>query len=326
MTTSQIVEQPSKVSGDEKLKRVVRKLTLFAAAPAHILLSNFDAGFIAEPSDKATLLRMWGKASAAYNSRGDHLRSIIGKDDDQEYVGVEETKVGEMLSRVKQYAPYDSHETGIFNVRISKLVTPQIVINEARAKRRANVKPGLSDNELFDIAFNSAGNPEEITRQILGLNPAGGAVIFTSYDEDIRLHHPPEYRRIPINQGDELSPTLESVCFAVGGGSPFSVAFRIPLGPGSGTRLILANGIHRTYSLARAGYEFCPMIVCDLIPLEIQDPFADLPREILLSPTANPPLITDYLNEQFMIPLDYRTLLRTARLNWAIEQNVIVLK
>ena len=90
--------------------------------------------------------------------------------------------------------------------------------------------------------------------------------------------------------------------------------------------MILSNGIHRAYTLAKAEYEWCPLLVCDLKPLEIPEPFVDIPRDILLNPAANPPLITDFLDEGVAIPLDYYTLLKTVRFNWNIEQYVTVLR
>lgn len=128
-----------------------------------------------------------------------------------------------------------------------------------------------------------------------------------------------------MNEKDTASPSFESVCLPVGGGQPFGVAYRIQIAPGI-SRLILGNGIHRVYSLAGAGYEWCPLLVCDLIPLELADPFVDMPKSILLDPNSNPPLITDFLNNDMVIPLNYYTLLKTIRLNWNFEQYVTVLK
>jgi hypothetical protein len=179
--------------------------------------------------------------------------------------------------------------------------------------------------ELFELAFETRGQPETIVRQILGMGPNGGAVIFTSYDEDIRLHHPPVYRTIPINEKDDGSAKFESVCLPVGGGLPFASAFRIECAPGA-SRLILNNGIHRIYRLAHAGYERCPLLVTDLIPLELPEQFVDVPKGILLNPAANPPLITDFLNGDVVIPLDYHGVLKTIRLNWSFEQYVTVLR
>ncbi len=183
----------------------------------------------------------------------------------------------------------------------------------------------MSVPELFPIMFESAGKPDLITRQILGMDQTNGTVLFTSYDEDVRLHHPPQYRQLRVNEKDPKSPSLENVCIAIGGGLPLATAFRIQIAPDL-TRLILTNGIHRAYRLAEAGYEWCPLVVSDLIPMEFPPQFVDLPKDILLSQDANPPLITDFLNPKVMIPLDYFTLLRTVQLNWSFSQYVTVLK
>ncbi len=317
--------EDSRPAIEEKPRTTVRKLTLFSALPAQGLLQTFDAGFVASPSDKNVLLKAWQKASQAYTVGGNSFRSYSTSDDVRAVDGVDSVRIESILKRAKQYAPYDSHATGIYNVRISKLVTPQVTVNSLRARTRAKTKSGMSNSELFELSFESAGKPEAITRQILALIPNGGAVMFTSYDEDIRMHHPPQYRKLPINEKDPQSPTFESVCFPVGGGLPFAAAFRVQIGQGS-SRLILNNGIHRVYSLASAGYEWCPLLVCDLIPMEVPDPLVDLPRDMILNPNANPPLVTDFLDDDVLISLDYYTILKTVRFNWNIEQYVTVLK
>jgi hypothetical protein len=325
MLTSETKVDPVKPHPEEERRPTVGKLTLCSALPAQGLLQNFDAGFIASPSDRNALLKMWQKASEAYGFAGHSLRSYANADDVRVVDGVDPAKIENILRRARQYAPYDSHPVGVYDVRISKLVTPQLSVNAARAQRRANAKPGMSNAELIDVSFQSAGKPDAITRQTLGLAPNGGSVMFTSYDEDIRMHHPPQYRRIPINEKDQESPAFESVCFPVGGGLPFAATFRVQIGQGA-SRLILSNGIHRVYSLASAGYEWCPLLVCDLIPMELPDPYVELPRDLLLNPNANPPLITDFLDNEVVIPLDYYTILKTVRFNWNIEQYVTVLK
>jgi hypothetical protein len=304
-----------------------KKLTLFSALPESVLLSQLDAGFIAEPKDREELKALWENASRAYQEVSIVNRSLSYLADTEKIDDTEEHRVEKILKRVKLYPPYDTHQTGIFNVNVSKLVTPQISITESRAEERANVKPGMTLDDQLSIMFESKGEGEPINRQILGIAANGGALIFTSYNEDIRLHNPPQFRPIQINEKDTDSPSLESVCHPVGGGLPFAAAYRVSFGgPSRPSRLILSNGIHRVYSFAKAGYQRCPLAVCDLSPIEIPEQFVDLPREILLNPSQNPPLITDFLNERLVIKLNMHTLLKTIRLNWSVEQYVTVLK
>lgn len=304
---------------------IVSKLTLPAALPPQWLLAQLESGFVAKPSDKTALQALWEKANKAYKSSGPPSRSYLGVDDVKEIDNVPRSDIESALSRIRLYPPYDSHTTGIYNVRISKLVIPQIAINVSRAEKRATLKPSMKTQELFRTMFESAGKPEPIAKQTLGMAPTGGALMFTSYDEDIRLHHPPEYRSIPINERDSASPSLESVCLPVGGGLPFGSAYRIQIA-GNISRLILNNGIHRAYRLAQLGYVWCPLVVCDLVLLEVPDPFVDLPKSVLLDPNSSPPLITDFLDNNVVIPLEYYTLLKTIRLNWNFEQYVTVLR
>ena len=304
---------------------VVDKLTLYSIFPAQALLAQLDAGFIAKPSNKEALQTIWQGANSSYANNGLPSRSFATADDVKPISEVNQDNVQSMLDRIKLYPPYDSHPTDILNVRLSKLVTPQITINVNRSKERAKIKPEMTETDLFNLAFESAGQPQPITRQVLGMSPTGGAVLFTSYDEDIRLHHPPEYRKISIKENDIQSAKLESICLPIGGGIPFAGVYRIQIGPGI-ARLILNNGIHRTYSLADAGYQWCPMAICDLLPMEIPDPFIEIPKEMLLNLAMNPPLITDFLNGAVVIPLTYFHVLKTIRLNWNFEQYVTVLK
>ncbi len=288
MQTSE-TEQPTEAAkpiSKPLRKPTERKLTLYSCMPAQGVLSQLDAGFIINPSDRTTLLTQWEKASREYNKQANGFRSFVSEEDIRPIETVSSAKKEALLKRIKVYPPYDSHSTQLCNVRIDKLVTPQLTINESRAEKRAKIKPNMSEEELFDVAFNSAGQPEPITRQILGMAPNGGAVLFTSYDEDIRLHHPPQFRNLPINEKDPESPSLESVCHPIGGGLPFASAFRVEVLPGS-SRIILNNGIHRVFRLAGAGYEWCPMLVTDLLPLEFPDPFVELPRDFLLAQNSS---------------------------------------
>ena len=308
----------------EPPKSSVTKATLFCVLPIQGLLSQHDAGFVADPSDRTLLQNLWHRANEAY-ARLVPSRSYIAEDDLRPIEEVDKSKVEKTLSRVRTYSPFDTHHSEILNARISKLVTPQITLNLPRADKRTKLKKEMPEDELFDLAFGSAGQPEPITRQALAMAPNGGALLFTSYDEDIRLHHPPQYRRIPINESDQDSPTFESVCLPVGGGLPFAAARRIQIAPGV-SRLILGNGIHRIYKLAIAGHEWCPVVVTDMGSMETPDPFVDLPKDILLNPMSNPPLISDFTNEDLVIRLDYFRVLKTIRLNWNLEQYATVLK
>lgn len=305
--------------------QVVRKLTLFSVLPLANLFQQFDSGLISNPASKQALQSMWNTASQAYGAAASASRSFITSGDVLPLQGVQASKVQNLLARIKLYPPFDSHQVDIQSVRITKLVTPQISINMARASSRANISSNMSSDQLFDVAFNPAGNAPSINRQVLGLGPNNGAILFTSFNEDVRLYHPPFSMLLPSNPSDSQSTRLESTCFPVGGGSPFIWAYRIKLNA-SDIRLILCNGIHRVFSLAMVGYNTFPLAVVDALPSEIPDPFVELSHDMLVNPTMSPPLITDFLNPNVVIQLDYYQLLRTVRLNWQFEQNAIVLK
>src|SRR5207245_7789304 len=136
---------------DEERQQRVRKLTLFSVLPATALLSQVDAGFVSDPADRRDLMGLWGKANQAYNRSGTSFRSFVTPEDVRRLDHADGGRVAEMKERAKAYAPYDSHPTDILNVRISKLVTPQITINLSRAERRAFVGHDLTELDLFEI-------------------------------------------------------------------------------------------------------------------------------------------------------------------------------
>jgi hypothetical protein len=183
----------------------------------------------------------------------------------------------------------------------------------------------MTPGDVFRVAFEVGGAVEPITRQVLGIGPNGGSVLFTSYDEDMRLHSPPIYHDVPLKEKDDQGALLPAVSLLVGGGFGFVFAYRVALGRNT-ERLILMNGIHRVYELAKAGYQSVPVAVCDVQPLEVPDPLIDLPKQLLLDPEADPPVITDFLNEAAVLELDFYRVLRTVRLNWGFEQYATVLR
>ena len=297
--------------------QLIRKLTLHGVLPVGAVLNEFDSGYISNPP-KAPLQAQWLAANQAYSSNPNPARSYLAPADMQPLQGVSASKVQGMLNRIRAYPPFDSHQIDILAVNVAKLVTPQITINQNRAQTRATLQPGMTMDQLFDVAFNPASVPPVITRQILGLAQSGGALMYTSDDEDVRLHHPPQHRQVVTNLNDPQSLSLESACFSIGGGLQFAHAYAIRMDDGN-TRLILANGIHRMYAIARAGYASTPLAICNFSGPELPDPFVNLPKGMLLEPGADPPLITDFMNQSIVMTIDYFRTLRTVRFNWNFE-------
>jgi hypothetical protein len=300
----------------------VPKRTLFSAIPFQGLLGQFDAGIIAKPTDKNELQEIWKKTNQEFKKL-DPNRSCLTVDDMKPLLLKDDKKLTKMLDRLKKYPPYSTHNFGIYDVNISKLITPQISINVSRADRRADIKRGMSMDELFDVSFNMSPNPPEIVRQVLGMNQQAGSIQFTSYDEDIRVHFPPQFVNLPVNVDDPLGPSLESASFLIGGGHPFAAAYKVEVNQNT-SRLILVNGIHRVYKMASTGYQRVSLAICDLTAMELPSPFVDLPKEILLG--TNPCMLIDFLNNDIAIPLEYYTQLKTLRLSWNAENYTTVLK
>jgi hypothetical protein len=53
--------------------------------------------------------------------------------------------------------------------------------------------------------------------------------------------------------------------------------------------------------------------------MEIPDPIVDIPKPVLLDPQFNMPLVTDFLDEDAVLKLDYFRVLRTVRLHWSFR-------
>jgi hypothetical protein len=304
---------------------IVEKITLFSILEFSALKSHLRLNLIADPTDEKVLRNLWEKANDAYQHIGPPSRSFLTSGDIKPIDKDSKEKYDRLLSRITQYSTYATYPTNIYNVRLSKLVTPQLIINLSRAQRWTNVRKNMMSDELFDLLFQPPNHSENITCQTLGIGTANGSILFTSYNEDTRLYHPPQYRTIPINENDPQSLKFQSVCMIIGGGLPFASAYRVQIGEGI-TRLILNNGIHRIYKLAESGVEWCPLIVSDVNPNEIPETFIGTPRSILLNPKFNPALISDFLREDVVIPIKYHRVLKTVRLNWNYEQYETVLR
>jgi hypothetical protein len=304
---------------------IVDKITLFSVVDFGALQSHLKSNLIAYPTNQNELRNLWEKTNNAYQHIGSASRSFLTSEDIKPVDKNSKEKYDKLLSRIKQYSTYSAYPTNIYNVRISKLVTPQLVINLSRANRWTNVRKNMKPDELCDLLFQPPNYLEKITCQTLGEGNSSGSLLFTSYNEDTRLYHPPQFRTIPVNENDPQSPNFQSVCILIGGGLPFASAYRVQIGDGI-TRLILNNGIHRIYKLAERGVEWCPIVISDVTYHEIPETFVGTPRSILLNPKLNPALILDFLNKDVVIPLKYYRILKTIRLNWNYEQYETVLR
>ena len=306
-----------------KLPRV-SKLALYSALPPQPLLSQFDAGFIAGPSDRGELQRDWDRANQEYNRAPDPSRSYLVPGDTRDLRGVNPSDLKVTIERVRLYPPFDSHPPTLVAVRVAKLVTPQLTVSLPRARRRAEISKQASDKELFGVSFSPSGAPEPVNHQILGQGPNQGATIFTSYDEDVRPH-PPMFRDLRLEERDPMSQVLPSLSIPVGGGIPFIMGYRIEIAPGL-ERVVLANGIHRAFRVAEAGCEWLPLALCTLAPLELPPQIVELPNQMVTNPGANPPLLTDFLDSDVTMHLEYHPVLKVVRVNWQVEQYATVLR
>lgn len=302
-------------------QNVVEKLSLHGILPAHNILSQFDAGLITAPSTKGDLLKAWTASSTAYAARLAAEGNLQSGDVSPMPTSLA-AKTTALLGQIRNYPPFDSHKTELAQVMVSRLVTPQLTVTLPRLQQRAPIGQATTQDELFRVMFEVGSSPQPVFRQTLGLAPNGGALLYTSYDEDVRLHHPPFFRRLPINDADPASPSHEAICLPVGGGLPFAYAFRVQVGPGI-QRVILANGIHRVAAAAIAGIRSVPLILTDFAALEVPDPFVETPKQLLLDPNVRPPMIEDFADSGLTMQLKFFRMLKTVRFNWTFENYVV---
>jgi hypothetical protein len=303
---------------------IIEKLTLYSVLPFQVLLSKFDSGLIAEPSDKNTLYKLWEKTSRAYTGIGPGSRSLLGNGDIREIDDIPKSKKESLINRILLYPSFES-KTNIFYVRISKIVTPQVVINLLRAQQWSKIKKGMSAEELCDLMLEVRDCSVGINQQILAERSNGGSMLFTSFNEDMRFHHLPIYQKSALNGNDPTGPMVDGVCFKIGGGVSFASAYNVQIEAGK-SRIIVTNGIHRIYKLAEQGYEWCPLAVTDIAPSELPDSLVQISNNTLLNPDSNPPVISDFLKKDITIPLGFFRLLTTIRLNWNFEQYDAIIK
>jgi hypothetical protein len=302
-------------------QNVVEKLSLHGILPAQNILSQFDAGLITAPSTKADLLKAWTASSTAYAAKLAAEGNLQSGDVSPMPASLA-AKTTALLGQIRNYPPFDSHRTELAQVKVAKLVTPQLTVTVPRIQQRAPINQSTAPDELFRVMFEVGSSPQPVFRQTLGLAPNGGALLYTSYDEDVRLHHPPFFRRLSINEADPASPSHEAICLPVGGGLPFAYAFRVQVGPGV-QRLVLANGIHRVAAAALAGMNTIPLILADFTALEVPDPFVETPKQLLLDPNVRPPMIADFADRTLSMQLKFFRMLKTVRFNWNFENYVV---
>jgi len=74
------------------------------------------------------------------------------------------------------------------------------------------------------------------------------------------------------------------------------------------------------FSLLSKGNAWCPLIVTDIDPNELPDPFVNFNRDALANPQSNPPMLADFLNKDVVIPLEYYPVKNTMKINYTIER------
>jgi hypothetical protein len=115
-------------------------------------------------------------------------------------------QIASLVARLKSEPPFDAHTTQIAGVPVSEPITPSLTVTVPRLARRASFSKTTRASDLFRAMLEGGSTSDPIYRQTLGASPNGGAMMYTSYDEDLRLH-PLLVGRLRLNEGDQSSPT-----------------------------------------------------------------------------------------------------------------------
>lgn len=302
----------------------VWKTGLYSAAPFAALLGQLEAGWIARPSSREELYKQWKSASQVYGRSPNPSRSFLG---DRDLSGVdnqinEATRI--LLRRVKSHRPFDTSNVQFYNIPLRKLITPQLNVTDTRVSaHEERISSSSSEHQKLEYVSGRGYRDPEVKYQVLGLSPNSGAYLFTSPYEDVRIHLPPRMVSIPVNDADPESGTVPALCFAVGEGLPFIHAYKFVL-TDRHERLVLANGIHRVVAALRRGVSALPLAVVDFRPGDLPNPFVELNLDYVLNPTADLPLVADFLNKQICMRLGFYGSVKGIRLNWNLEPNPIL--
>lgn len=199
---------------------------------------------------------------------------------------------------------FGSWNHGIAMVEIDKLVFPQRTVNEEYIRQLICKYPSSPD---IDALLRICVSPRTDMAPIQHLEVAPNTHVFSSPNTDLRflgafLKETIGVEDTPLVEAGGL-PAAAVVGF-VGYGTPIINAYQI------GRRLVLGNGHHRVYALRKLGVLSIPIMI-----LEVSNPLTEMPqaiggtpKELLLG--ARPPLVKDFMEEDFSITLQVKQRIR----------------
>jgi hypothetical protein len=95
----------------------------------------------------------------------------------------------------------------------------------------------------------------------------------------------------------------------------------IPIGGGQ-ARFVISNGIHRAYRWALRGEEWIPALFVQGPGGRPDGQLADFTWELMGNPTAQVPLLTDFLRDDLTMVLRYREETNQMSLKWDYESRL----
>jgi hypothetical protein len=298
--------------------RLVTRRVLLGVNNFQWIVGQLEAGAIASPTSKADLKRVWTRSRNAYRQSTSANRSFLSDDEFQEPEGIPDADRTTLLRTAGRAWPFNVTDLELKSVPIAKLITPQLTINTERVERQSNPGENVGDSGLLSYLTFAGKGVLPVWWQLTALSPTEGSALFTSENEDIRAILPPTVRSLPQSPSDSDSPLHDTLCLQVGRGGTFAFGIKVKLGPGI-SRLVLLNGVHRLSNLARLGFEWVPLPICEFELGDLPPILGELATQFAFNPAANPPTVPDFWSDELGPELKFYHQLRSVRISWKME-------
>jgi hypothetical protein len=269
---------------------------------------------ILEPVDINIIAEEWRKANDHVNQLTETEKNIC---ETVEIKPMDEKcgdKIKELYESIIFKKAYGILPFEIKMVELDKLVVFQKTVNlDFIEKLKGEFPKNPDDDFLFNFCLSRRASPP-VSVARLGPN----AIQFTSTSNDLRFL---EGKPLNIEKMDWYCPGghAEGIFgLSVGYGPNYVNALKV------GNRLILNNGMHRTYTLKAMGYTHMPCIVQHISRKEEFNitTLSNFPPEVLkdITESPRPALLKDFFDPSLMKEVKLPAKVRSVRLIWNVEQ------
>lgn len=222
-------------------------------------------------------------------------------------------------------------------VNLDRIVTPQksVVLDYASQTFGGATTP-LTDDDNARFCLGTPKREPRIDAGFLGQiqnpqipNQVGYLYQFTSDNHDVRVFPPTLLDPFRVVDMSSLNSShrrkVKSIPIAVGAGPPIVQMAKVPMiHPLTqqliGHRLVLLNGVHRSFRLAQLGNHQVAALVWTVPPNELPNPVVETPREAILAP--RPLMLADLVDSQISRSFRWKESRRLIRLQLGIQLDV----